>query len=270
MANSRDLVRSDTLFSPPLAPRFGTCGCAQFPGELPHLDCSKPRFETLVAALQAGAVNGLLQRVAGEHAEHDRYARIHLRELQSARGLRTDIIIVRRLSAKYAPNRDQGVVAPRARHFLRCQRQFERAGHMHHVYVAVLRPASFQRIQRRLEQALRYKTVKPAHHNSQAQTRRVQASVDFVGFSFLAHRHNQFPLNCAARFSKKAFVPSRMSAVAQHSPKSVASRKSPSSSGISTPPWIASIQYFTARGAFSMIFFAMASAAGRSSAGSCT
>ena len=55
-------------------------------------------------------------------------------------------------------------------------------------------------------------------------------------------------------------VPSLISSVAQHSPNSVASRKNPSSCGISMPCSIASIAYCTASGAFAVIFFASASA----------
>src|SRR6266567_1370657 len=77
--------------------------------------------------------------------------------------------------------------------------------------------------------------------------------------SFTSYR----PLNCGGLFSRNAFVPSRMSSVAHASPKSVASRKSPSSCGISTPRSIASMAYFTASGPLAMIFLAIASAAER-------
>src|SRR6516165_8459327 len=270
MANSRDLVRSDTLFPPPLAARSGFSRFAQFSRKLTHLERTETRFETFVAAFQACAVDGLFERIAGQHTKHDWYARIHLRELQAARSLRANVIIVRRFPAKDAPNGDQRIVPARPRHFLGGQGQLERSRHVHHIHVVALGPASRQGIQRRLEQTLGYKTVESAHYNSQTQTPSAQPPLDFVGLDSLGHRNDQFPLNCAARFSRNAFVPSRMSAVAQHNPKSVASRKSPSSSGISAPRSMASMQYFTASGAFSMIFFAMVSAAGSNSAGSYT
>src|SRR5258708_28993008 len=53
-----------------------------------HFDGSEPRFESLVPALEPGAVDGLLQRVAGQHAKQDWQAAVHLRQLQSACSLR--------------------------------------------------------------------------------------------------------------------------------------------------------------------------------------
>src|SRR5579863_9079143 len=70
-----------------------------------------------------------------------------------------------------------------------------------------------------------------------------------------------FPVNFAGRFSRKARVPSFMSAVVQQRPKSVASSNWPCPAVISMPWLTASIANFTASGALAMIFRASASAA---------
>src|SRR5690242_19831263 len=143
---------------------------------------------------------------------------------------------------------------------------------MDHVNVLASRAGTFQRVDCGGEQTVGDEAVEPAHDDSKAQTLSAQAAFDLVWLKLFGHCwfvfFLYFPLNCAALFSKKAFVPSRMSSVAHASPKSVASRNKPSSWGISTPRSMASMAYFTASGAFAIIFFAMASAAGRSSAGS--
>src|SRR5438270_792226 len=97
MANSRDLVRSDdTLLAPLLSQRFrggrrrsdaDRFLRAQFLRKPGHLDCGESRLESLVASLQAGSVDSLLQTVASQHAKNNRQSRIHLRELQAPRRL---------------------------------------------------------------------------------------------------------------------------------------------------------------------------------------
>src|SRR5262245_32574984 len=68
MANSRDLLRTDTLSAPRLSGRGRfERRHAQFPGEVRHFNGCKAGLKTLVAAFEAGAVNGLLERVAGQH-----------------------------------------------------------------------------------------------------------------------------------------------------------------------------------------------------------
>src|ERR1700739_3649664 len=96
MANSRALLRSDTLLSPwPSGRGRLWAGGAQLARKLRHLDGGKASFETLVTALQSRAVNGLLEGVASQHAKDNGQAAIHLRELQAARGFRADVIVVR-------------------------------------------------------------------------------------------------------------------------------------------------------------------------------
>src|SRR5712692_7001014 len=284
IANSRDFVRSDTLLaSPPSSRRRFRMSGAKLGRQLCHLNGSERRFKALVPTFEPRAVDGLLQRVAGQDTEHDWQAAVQLCELQSARRLRTNVIVVRRFAAQHTSDGDQRIVLPRRRQFFRRQRQFERSRNVHDIHILAARPRPFQGIHRRRKKPLGNKTVEAAHHNAKTETRRAQTAVNLPGMNFFRHGQSAslpilyflnflyliyFPLNCGGLFSKNAFVPSRLSSVAQTRPNSVASRKSPSSWGISIPRSIASMVYFTASGALAMIFFAIASAAGRSSAGS--
>src|SRR5207245_7515215 len=92
MANSRDFVRRDTLLAPRLTGGARLSGSgAQLSRQLGHFDGRQSRFKSLVPALEPGAIDGLFQRVAGQHTKQDGDAAIHLRQLQAARGLRTNI-----------------------------------------------------------------------------------------------------------------------------------------------------------------------------------
>src|ERR1700674_927129 len=244
IANSRDFVRRDTLLAPRLSGRgWLRMRSAKFARQLGHFDGGEPRFESFVPALEPGAVDGLLQRVARQHAKYTRQATVNLRELQSARGLRTNIIIVRRFAAEYAADGDQRIVLPRRRQFFRRQRQFERPRNMHHINILAARARPLQRIHRRRKKPLGDKAIEAAHGDAKAKPRRAQCPINLPGLYFLRHRQSAplpipilhfpsliyFPLNCGGLFSKNAFVPSRMSSVAQATPKSVASRNNPSS-----------------------------------------
>src|SRR6267143_975755 len=242
IANSRDLVRRDTLLVPRLSGRrcFRMRG-AKLARQLRHFDGGEPRFESFVPALESSAVDGLFQRVARQHTKNNRQAAVHLRELQSACGLRTNILIVRRFAAKHAANGDQRIVLPRRRQFFRRQRQFERSRNVHHINIFAARARPLQRIHRRRKKPRGDKAIEAAHDNSKAKTGRAQCAINPPGLYFLRHRQSApfripilysftyFPLNCGGLFSKNALVPSRMSSVAQATPKSVASRNSPSS-----------------------------------------
>ena len=98
------------------APRLAAAGCAarllrKLARELRHFDRGEPRFVAFIAALQSRAVDGLLERVAGEHAKNHRHAGIELRELNAARRFRRDVIEVRGFAAQDAADADHGVEA---------------------------------------------------------------------------------------------------------------------------------------------------------------
>src|SRR5712671_3654390 len=142
MANSRDLVRREgMLFTSRFLRResFGSSG-GRFSGDelarkLGHLNGGEASFKTFVAAFESGAVDGLLERVAGQHTENDGEASVHLRELQTAGGFRANIIVMSGFAAQDAADGDEGIVSTGGGEFFRCEGQFESAGDVDNVNV---------------------------------------------------------------------------------------------------------------------------------------
>src|SRR5918994_6856744 len=77
-----------------------------------HLEPRAGRVGALVAPFPAGTGKGLLPRLAGQHPEGDRDARLERRQLEAARRLRRDVLEMRRLAADHAAERDYAGVAP--------------------------------------------------------------------------------------------------------------------------------------------------------------
>src|SRR5260370_13763545 len=72
IANSPHFFRRDTLLAPRLSSgRQVRMRGAKIARQLRHFDGGEARFESLVAALEPGAVDGLLQRVARQHTENN-------------------------------------------------------------------------------------------------------------------------------------------------------------------------------------------------------
>src|SRR5258705_13841370 len=101
MANSRYLVRREgMLFAPSFLRRKsfrssgGRFSSDELARKLGHLDGGQTGFKAFVAAFEAGAINGLFESVAGQHAEKDGEAGIHLRELQTASGFGANVIVM--------------------------------------------------------------------------------------------------------------------------------------------------------------------------------
>src|SRR4051812_21245945 len=100
-------------------------GLANLTRKPAHFQSAQPRVTTFVPALEPGAINRLLERVARQDAKHDGHSRIELRELHATRYLARDVIEMRRLAAQHASNRNNCVTAAGLSHFLRHQRNFE-------------------------------------------------------------------------------------------------------------------------------------------------
>src|ERR1035441_8871125 len=83
--------------------------CCKLPREAGHFDRAQPCFVALVPALAARAVDGLLERIARQDAESHGHARIELYELNAARCLGTNIIVVRCFSPKNAADADDRI-----------------------------------------------------------------------------------------------------------------------------------------------------------------
>src|SRR5712692_2594816 len=283
-ANSRALRRSVMLAAPRAARAQGSSR-GELARKMGHLERCQSSLEALVSALQARAVDGLFESIAGEHAKNHGHAGIHLRELHAARDFRGDVLEVRGFAAQNTADGHYRVVIPRLTHFLRGNGNLKRAGHPYDFHLLRMRPSAFERVERSSKQAFGDEAVEAADDDTEAQPGGAQR---LIGWQLLFHFRpcsvkspfslsllilpsaSYFPLNCAGRFSRNARVPSRISSVAQHRPNSVASRNNPSSCGISVPCSTASMANLTASGALAMIFLASASAAGISSAGSTT
>ena len=170
MANSRDFVRSATYLRRPFAAADWLCCAAQFLGKVRHFDGAESRFESFVAALQARAIDSLLQRIAGKHAKHHRNACVHLRQLQPARGFGANVIVMRGFAAQDASDGDDRIVTAGLRQFLRGQRQFERTRHVYDVHIFIRCATALQRVQCTLQEALGDEAVEAADHHAEAQT----------------------------------------------------------------------------------------------------
>src|SRR6267378_2724980 len=142
MANSRDLVRREgMLFTSRFLRRESfASGDRRFSGDelarkLGHLDGGEASFKAFVAAFEAGAINGLLERVAGQHAENDGEASVHLGQLQTASGFGANIIVVCGFTAQDAADGDEGIISTGGSKFFRYERKFEGAGDMDNIDV---------------------------------------------------------------------------------------------------------------------------------------
>src|SRR5579863_8945708 len=235
-ANSRDLCRSVmlTAFSAAgiatgVLRRLARQFASQLTRQLRHLDSGEPRFESLVAAFEPRAINGLFERVAGEHAKRHGHARIELRELNAARCFRGNVIVMRGLAAQDASDTDDGVAAAGGGEFLRGDGKFERARHAHDFNLLLTGARAFERVERTGEEPIGDEAVELAHNDAKVKAGGIEAASRDRGFEILGHGRRQRPRNFAGRFSINARVPSCMSSVAQHSPNKADSRKRPSS-----------------------------------------
>jgi hypothetical protein len=59
-----------------------------------HLDSSKSGLIALISAFQTSAIDGLFERVAGQHAENQGHSGIKLSELNAASSFGYDDVVV--------------------------------------------------------------------------------------------------------------------------------------------------------------------------------
>ena len=143
--------------------------------ETQHLDHHVGGFGALVAARLARlrrALQRLLDRLGGEHAERDRQV---LRERDAADAIGhtlTDVLEVRCVAAHDHADRDQRVVATAARGALRRERDLERARHPEHVHVLAAELGEPR--DAALEQAQRDQVVEARDDHAHANTAAVQ------------------------------------------------------------------------------------------------
>lgn len=144
--------------------------------QIRHLNRRECCFKSLVAHLQARAVNGLFQRVAGEDAECVGDSRLLRRLADPTCDFVDDDVIMRRISAQQAAEADDCVVFAGLRKRARGRRNLEGAGNADNVNVLVLRPGAQQPIVCASQQAIRDEFVKSRNDDGKAQAGSIQLS----------------------------------------------------------------------------------------------
>ncbi len=156
-------------------------------GQVGHFDGGEPRVVALVSALQSRAVDGLLERVAGEDAKNNRNAGIELRELHAARDFARDVVKMRGLAAQNAADGDHRVGASALGQFFRRERNFKRTGNMNDHDVFRVRAGSFERIHGARQQAIGNKTIEAADHQRESQACRICRGANFFSVKGFVH-----------------------------------------------------------------------------------
>jgi hypothetical protein len=107
--------------------------------QIRHLHCGERGFKALVAGLEPGAIDCLLERVTGEHAERMRYSSLLGGLTNASRDLIGDHVVVCSVSAKKAADADDGVVFARLSERAGGGRDLESAGDTDEIDVLLLR-----------------------------------------------------------------------------------------------------------------------------------
>src|SRR6476646_7060687 len=121
--------------------------------EIHHLERGERRIPPFVSVRATRALLGLLHRVGREQPEADRHIEVRARLGQSARGLASNEVEMRRLAADHGAQGDDGVVA------LGCEKHAGRAGklpgarHPYHVDALARATVAGQGIDRSLHQS---------------------------------------------------------------------------------------------------------------------
>src|SRR5579871_2856075 len=145
-----------------------------------HFNCRQGRLESLVTALQAGAINGLLQRITGQNAECVRDSRILRRLADAARDFICDHIVMRRVAAKKAAETDDRIEFLRKRQLASRRGNFEATRHANNPDVLAANSRLMQSLQSSCEEPLRNESIESAHHDSKAPSRTSQLSLQFI------------------------------------------------------------------------------------------
>jgi hypothetical protein len=147
-------------------------------GQIRHLDRRQRGFEALVSHLQSGAVDGLLQSLAGKHAESMGYARL-LRGLpDAARNFIHNDVVVGGIAAQQATQADNRVIPPSPGESAGGHRNFECAGHTNDFDIFALCPAAQQSVACASKQPLGNELVKPGDDNAKMFSRSVEISLN--------------------------------------------------------------------------------------------
>ena len=129
--------------------------------EARHLYRCQRRLESLVTHLEPGAVDGLLERIAGKHAEGVRHSRFLRRLADATRYFVHDDVVVRRIAAQQAAEANDGVVSACFGEGARGGRDFEGAGNPDDLDISLSRSGAKQPIVCAMQKPLGYERIEP-------------------------------------------------------------------------------------------------------------
>src|SRR6185437_16214983 len=132
-------------------------------------DCGEARVKAFIPALEAGAVDGLFERLAGQHAECHWQARVELRDLHAVRDFAGHMFEMRCIAAYDATDANDGVATARCAEFFCCDRNFKRTRDAHEFDLFFRRARALQRIERASEKTFGDKAVEAADDNPKMQ-----------------------------------------------------------------------------------------------------
>jgi hypothetical protein len=143
-----------------------------------HLDRRQSRFQSLVTALQAGTIDRLFERIAGENAEGMRNSGFLSRLADATRDFVGDYVIVQRIAAEKATDTDDGVVFASLSERAGGGGDLERAGDTDNVYSRDIGSCASQTLVRTLKQAFCYELIKAGNDDGKSFARRAQITID--------------------------------------------------------------------------------------------
>ena len=146
--------------------------------QIRHLYRRQRRFESLVPHLQSGAINRLLQRLAGQHSERMRNSSLLRRLPNPPSHFVHNHVVMRRVAAQQAANTDDRVVFLRLGKRTGGQGNFKRSGDTDQHDVFFLRARAQQPVVGALEKSLRDERVEARDDKGKAPTRGAKTAVD--------------------------------------------------------------------------------------------
>src|SRR5208282_692585 len=143
-----------------------------------HFDRGQRCLESLVAHLQASAINRLLQRFASQHTERMRNARLLRRLPNPPRNFIDDHVVMRRIAAQQTANANDGVVLPSLGQRSCRQRNLKSPRHANQRDIFLRRARAQQSIVSALKKAFRDEGIEPRNHDRKPLSHSAQATFD--------------------------------------------------------------------------------------------
>jgi len=158
--------------------------------EAGHFDGGEAGFGALVTAFKAGAIDCLLESVAGEDTEDHRDHSIDLRELYAASDLGADVVVMRGLAADDAADADDGVVLRGGGQFFRGDGDFEGAGNADDLDLTRSCSGGGERIESGSEQAIGDEAIEAADDYAKPETFGAERAAEFRWMRVSSHEQS--------------------------------------------------------------------------------